>query len=353
MNKTMKQVVVKENNILDITETAIPECGPIDVLVKVHYSGLCGSDIPRIFHHGAHYYPVTLGHEFSGEVIAVGSEVTSVSIGQMICCIPLVPNFPMPECQRGFYSLGKGYTFVGSRLPGGNAEYVVIPQSSCYVLPEGVSDKQGAFFEPVTVGIHPILLAGGCENKNVIIIGAGTIGLLAMQSAKAMGAKTITAIDINQDKLALAQQLGANFIVNATDKDTVDAFEHDENIRFDQLILETAGTPQTYKLALSIAGPRAQIALIGTLHQNLQLSFQEYEQILRKELVMYGSWMNYSAPFPGQEWSIAASLFINDQINIDALISSDSTVEEYVHHVMALAGGPAKGKILLHWGDKE
>ncbi len=351
MNKTMKQVIVKENNLLEIIETSIPACGPGDVLVKVHYSGLCGSDIPRIFHDGAHYYPVTLGHEFAGEIMAVGFLVTKVRPGQMICCIPLVPDFSMPECERGFYSLGKGYTFVGSRLPGGNAEYVVMPESSCYLLPAGVNAKQGAFFEPVTVGIHPILLAGGCENKNVVIIGAGTIGLLALQSAKAMGAKTVTAIDINEEKLALAMTLGADYVANASDEDFISRFPHHQEIRFDQLILETAGAPQTVKTALAFAGPRAQLALVGTLHRDLLLGFQEYEQILRKELVLYGSWMNYSAPFPGKEWSITADLFINNQMNIDAIISSDTGVEEYVRQVMALAGGPANGKILLHWGE--
>lgn len=352
MKQTMKQVIVKENNILEITETAIPDCGPGDVLVKVYYSGLCGSDIPRIFHNGAHYYPVTLGHEFSGEVVSVGRQVKKVKPGEIICCVPLVPDLSRPECQRGFYSLGKGYGFVGSRLPGGNAEFVVMPESSCYVLPAGVSAKQGAFFEPVTVGIHPMLLAGGCENKNVVIIGVGTIGLLAVQSAKAMGAKTVTAIDINDKKLILARQLGADFIANSASENFIAQFADGEKIRFDQLILETAGTPQTVKIALAFAGPRAQLALVGTLHRDLMLGFQEYEQILRKELTLQGSWMNYSAPFPGREWSMTAEMFINKQMNIDALISSDSQAEEYIRQVLALAGGPANGKILLHWGNE-
>lgn len=352
MQETMKQVIVRENNHLEIVETNIPDCGVDQVLVKVHYSGLCGSDIPRIFHHGAHYYPVTLGHEFSGEVVTIGEQVTQVNVGDMIACVPLVPNFSAPECERGFYSLGKGYTFVGSRLPGGNAEYVVMPESSCFVLPEGISAQQGAFFEPVTVGVHPILLAGGCKDKNVVIIGVGTIGLLAVQSAKALGAKTITAIDINQDKLDLAKELGADYTLNSTTPNFIEQFEHHQDIRFDQLILETAGTPQTYKIALEFAGPRAQLALVGTLHKDLHLTFNEYEYILRKEMIIYGSWMNYSAPFPGKEWSLTAEMFLKNQINIEAVISSSGSAEEYIKQVMALNGGPANGKILLFWGNK-
>ncbi len=101
----MKEIIVSENNKLEIRETEIPEYGENEVLVKVAYSGLCGSDIPRIFHHGAHYYPVRLGHEFTGHVISTGSGVTSVKEGDKVCCVPLIPNFDAEESKRGYYSL--------------------------------------------------------------------------------------------------------------------------------------------------------------------------------------------------------------------------------------------------------
>jgi len=346
---TMKEIVIPQNNQLEIREADIPEYGDYDVLVKVIYSGLCGSDIPRIFHHGAHFYLVRLGHEFSAKVVATGNKVHSVKAGDNICCVPLIPNFSAPECQRGFYSLGKGYSFVGSRLPGGNAQYVTMPESICFLLPEGVTPLQGAFFEPVTVGVHPILMAGGCQNKNVIVLGVGTIGLLAMQSAKALGANSVTAVDINNDRLELAKQLGADHVINVAEEKALENAAFLEDINFDQLILETAGTPQTFKLALKIAGPRAQVALIGTLHKDLSLTYNEYEQILRKELLVFGSWMNYSAPFPGDEWRLTIDMFRNGQIQIDPLINCIVNENEYVEQVMALQGGPANGKILLHW----
>ncbi|TKI04085.1 zinc-binding dehydrogenase [Martelella alba] len=345
----MKEIVVAGNNALEIRETNMPECGDEEVLVKVIYSGLCGSDIPRIFHHGAHFYPVRLGHEFSAEVVAIGRSVSGIRPGNIICCVPLVPNLSAEESRRGFYSLGKGYSFVGSRLPGGNAQYVTLPQSSCFVLPEDVTPLEGAFFEPVTVGVHPMLMAGGCENKNVLVLGVGTIGLLAMQTAKALGAKTVTAVDINSERLALAKTLGADHILNVHDENALSDCDFLPDIAFDQLILETAGTPQTVALALRVAGPRAQIALIGTLHSDLALTFTEYEQILRKELSLFGSWMNYSAPFPGDEWRLTVEMFRKKQIRIEPLISCIVNEEDYVKQVIALQGGPANGKILLSW----
>lgn len=345
----MKEIVVSENNKLEIREAEVPQCGDDDVLVKVIYSGLCGSDIPRIFHHGAHFYPVCLGHEFSGRVVETGKNVSSVQPGNHICCVPLIPDFTNEESHRGYYSLGKGYSFIGSRKPGGNAEFVLMPESSCFPLPEEVDPLEGAFFEPVTVGIHPILMAGGCKDKNVIVLGVGTIGLLAMQSAKALGARSVTAVDINEERLAQAESLGADFVINAARPEALSNAVFLNEIRFDQLILETAGVPQTVKLALELAGPRAQLALIGTLHKDLALTFKEYEHILRKELTINGSWMNYSAPFPGDEWKTTIALFRDKKIQIEPLIDCIVNEENYVDKVLSLNGGPANGKILLHW----
>lgn len=345
----MKEIIVSENNKLEIKDEEIPECSENEVLVKVSYSGLCGSDIPRIFHHGAHNYPVRLGHEFSGNVISIGKGVSSIKEGDKVCCVPLIPNFDAEESKRGFYSLGSGYSFIGSRRPGGNAEYITMPEISCFRLPEDVTEVEGAFFEPVTVGIHPILMAGGCKDKNVIVFGVGTIGMLALQSAKALGARTVTAIDINDERLALAKQLGADYTINSLHESTLERSEILSAIRYDQLILETAGVPQTVKLTLEFAGPRAQIALVGTLHKDLQLSYKEYEQILRKELTVFGSWMNYSSPFPGDEWNITIELFRNKKITIEPLIDCIVNAGDYVQKVLDLKGGPANGKILLRW----
>lgn len=345
----MKEIVVNQNSVLEIRHVEIPACDDDEVLVKVSYSGLCGSDIPRIFHHGAHFYPVRLGHEFSGTVVKTGNKVTQVQVGQRICCIPLIPNAEAEETKRGYHALGKGYSFIGSRKPGGNAEYVVMPQQCCYLLPDEVSDLEGAFCEPVTVGIHPLLMAGGCKGKNVIVIGVGTIGLLALQSAKALGASTITAIDVDDNKLRLAQKLGADFIIKGSETETEENQRILENLCHDQLILETAGVPATYLLAVNIAGPRAHISLVGTIHNDFSINWRTYDKILRKELSINGSWMNYSAPFPGEEWHIAMALFKENRIDVSSIIDCIANEHDYIERVMQLNGGPASGKILLRW----
>ena len=314
----MKSVVNDTDGIVRVAESVIPEIKHQDeVRVKIASSGLCGSDLPRIFKNGAHYYPITLGHEFSGYIDAVGSGVDDLHPGDAVACVPLLPCFTCPECLKGFYSQCAKYDFIGSRRDGGFAEYIVVKRNNVFALPADMPIEDGAFIEPITVGLHAFHLAQGCENKNVIIIGAGTIGLLAIQCAVALGAKSVTAIDISSEKLALAKSFGAMQTFNSREMSAPQIQGVLRELRFNQLILETAGVPQTVELAVEIAGPHAQLALVGTLHQDLHLTSATFGKILRKELTVIGSWMNYSSPWPGQE--------LNENGELRKVLSGDWT----------------------------
>ncbi|KIS44863.1 galactitol-1-phosphate 5-dehydrogenase [Kosakonia radicincitans] len=344
----MKSVVIHAAGNVCVEERPEPQLQhDDDVKVRVVSSGLCGSDIPRIFAGGAHFYPITLGHEFSGYVEACGAAINDLRAGDAVACVPLLPCFDCPECRREFFSLCKHYQFVGSRSDGGNAEYIVVKRANLIALPKNMAIEDGAFIEPITVGLHAFHLAGGCENKNVIIVGAGTIGLLAMQCARALGAKSVTAIDINPDKLQLASELGATYTFNSREQDVNTIAAGLEEARFDQLVLETAGTPQTVSLAIEIAGPRAQLALIGTLHHDLTLTAPVFGQILRKEMTLIGSWMNYSGPWPGEEWTTATHLLTEKKLMLEPLIAHRGDPDSYARAVQNLNGAPMQGKILL------
>ncbi|TCP97287.1 galactitol 1-phosphate 5-dehydrogenase [Cricetibacter osteomyelitidis] len=344
----MKAVVIESNNNPVIKEVETPKIvANDDVLVKVLYSGVCGSDIPRIFHNGAHNYPIILGHEFSGLVVGKGSAVKNLDINDLVVCAPLLPCFNCPECEKGFYSLCKNYTFVGSRRAGGNAEYISVNVKNLVKIDRTSDPLYSSFIEPITVGLHAIYLANGCENKNVIIVGAGTIGLLAAQAAKGLGAKTVSVIDINEEKLTLAKELGADFAFNSMKQSAAEIRELLNDLRFDQLVLETAGVPQAVNISIEVAGPRAQIVLVGTLHHDLTLNQTVFGMILRKELAILGSWMNYSHPWPGREWTQAMKLINTGKINIPPLIASVKQFDGYVQAVKKLEGKPMNGKIVL------
>lgn len=344
----MKSVVVHTGGTMTVEESPMPELKtPDDVLVRIAYSGLCGSDIPRIFSSGAHFYPITLGHEFSGHVVSAGVEIHDMQEGDAVACVPLLPCFQCDECRKNAYSQCKHYQFIGSRSHGGHAEFIVVSRKNLFKLPGSSSVMPGAFLEPITVGLHALKLAGGCEGKEVIVIGAGTIGQLIIQAASALGAKSVTAIDINQQRLDLALKTGATHAFNSAKLSVEEICQQTHERRFDQLIIETAGTPQTVALSLNIAGPKAQVALVGTLHKDLTLSVTTFGHILRKELTLLGSWMNYSAPWPGSEWQQATQLFAENKLNLEPLIAHVGNPEEFVTHVTALAGKPMSGKILL------
>lgn len=346
----MKSVVIHAEGNVRVEERPAPQIQDADdVLVRIVCSGLCGSDIPRIFAKGAHYYPITLGHEFSGHVEACGADIKDLQAGDAVACIPLLPCFSCPECEKGYYSLCKQYQFVGSRSDGGNAEYIVVKRANLFRLPAEMAIEDGAFIEPITVGLHAFHLASGCKDKNVIIVGAGTIGLLAMQCALALGAKSVAAIDINDDKLALATTLGATQVFNSRTLSTDDILSALKDNRFDQLVLETAGTPQTVSLAIDIAGPHAQVALVGTLHHDLNLPAATFGKILRKELTLLGSWMNYSAPWPGEEWETAVRLLTGKKLQLEPLIAHTGDSESFAQAVQALNGAPMQGKIMLRF----
>lgn len=344
----MKSVVIHAEGDVRVEERPMPQLqADNDVLVRVVSSGLCGSDIPRIFSHGAHYYPITLGHEFSGYVESYGTGVTDMQPGDAVACVPLHPCFHCPQCERGYFSLCKQYQFVGSRSEGGNAEYVVVKRANLFRLPSDMPIEDGAFIEPITVGLHAFHLAQGCEGKNVIIVGAGTIGLLALQCARELGAKSVTAIDINPQKLTLAKELGATHVFNSREMGAAEIYSALADLQFDQLVLETAGTPQTVALSVEIAGPRAQVALVGTLHQDLTLTSSVFGQILRKELTILGSWMNYSSPWPGEEWETAARLLTEKRLQLEPLIAHSGDADSFAKAVTSLNGAPMQGKILL------
>lgn len=344
----MKSVVIHAEGDVRVEERPMPQLqADNDVLVRVVSSGLCGSDIPRIFSHGAHYYPITLGHEFSGYVESYGTGVTDMQPGDAVTCVPLLPCFHCPQCERGYFSLCKQYQFVGSRSEGGNAEYVVVKRANLFRLPSDMPIDDGAFIEPITVGLHAFHLAQGCEGKNVIIVGAGTIGFLAMQCARELGAKSVTAIDINPQKLTLAKELGATHVFNSREIGAAEIYSALADMQFDQLVLETAGTPQTVALSVEIAGPRAQVALVGTLHQDLTLTSSVFGQILRKELTILGSWMNYSSPWPGEEWETAARLLTEKRLQLEPLIAHSGDADSFAKAVTSLNGAPMQGKILL------
>lgn len=343
----MKAAVLCENKNIKIKNLEIPKLDENEILVKVEYSGVCGSDIPRVLNNGAHYYPIVLGHEFSGKIVEIGKNVKDKKIGDKISGIPLIPCMKCEECKKGNFSQCRNYKFVGSRIQGSWAEYVKIPSINGYVLPKEISSLEASFFEPLTVALHGLKLVNFCSGKKIAILGMGTIGLLALQAAKALGAIEVDAFDIDDKKLEIAKELGSNEVIN-TQRDKINLGHNDYD-----LVLETAGAKETFKLSLEIVKNNGEVLFIGTPHSSITFEIKEFELINRKELTIKGSWMNYSINFPGIEWKLAISLFLNNKIKVNLLIDRIIDLDELPKAFLEFENKLISGKVLLKFKGDE
>lgn len=344
----MKAAVLHGQGDIRYEDIETPRIAEDEILVRVKATGICGSDIPRVLGTAARYYPIVLGHEFSGEVVEVGANVTTVRVGDRIAGAPLIPCHECTDCLRGDYAQCRSYTFVGSRIFGSFAEYVKIPARNAIRLSDDVSYEQGAFFEPLTVGLHGLSVMQFRGGTDVGILGAGTIGLLTLQCAKLLGAKRIFAFDVDEKRLEVARDYGADLCLNARDPDFRDAVWDATKGRGLPMVVETAGVEFTEKLSLELAANKGNVMFIGTPSTDITLTPREFEHINRKELTIRGSWMSYSAPFPGEEWELAEHYFNKGLIRIRELIDRVISLSEVAKAFEDLAvPGKVRGKILI------
>ena len=347
--KTIKAAVVCENEKIEYLDIEEPKTGSGEVKVRVKASGICGSDIPRVLHHGVHFYPIVLGHEFAGEVIEVGEGVTKVKVGDRVSGAPLMPCMKCYDCQNGNFSLCKQYSFIGSRQQGSNAEVVVIPEANAVVFDSSVSYEQGAMFEPSTIALHGLFLNDYRAGEDVAIIGGGTIGIFAMQWAKIFGSKRVVVFDINDERLEMAKRLGADATFNTKNENFMEEAMAYTGGRGYHYVYEVAGIPATIKMSFELAGNKSNICFVGTPHEELAISAKSWELMNRKEFTMTGSWMSYSAPFPGREWELTAHYFATGQLKFDpALIYKKMPMSKAQEAFMMFKEpGKVQGKVLL------
>lgn len=340
----------KRNLVYEEVEQPIP--GPEDVLVRVKFTGICGSDIPRVNGDAAHHYPVILGHEFSGCVVETGQNVTTLKPGDRVAGAPLLPCIECEQCRNGDYALCSQYSFIGSRCSGSFAEYVVIPEKNAVKFDPSIPYWKGAFFEPITVALHGIRRLDFKPGASVAVLGIGNIGFFTMQWLKVLGAGHITVFDISDERLELAKRFGADECINTKDGSFPDRLKKaGEGCRFD-FVYETAGNTETIKLTFELVKKKGAVCLIGTPTREITFSVDEWEKINRKEFTLTGSWMSYSKDFPGEEWKEAAKHIGSSDILIDeSLLFKIFPLSEIADAFeLFRTPGVVKGKILIDCG---
>lgn len=323
----------------------IPEVEPGELLVRVHNCGICGSDIPRILINGTYHYPTIPGHEFSGEVI--GDTDEDFPEGTKVVIAPLIPCFRCEACENGHFGQCDHYGFLGSRRDGGFAEYVSVPKVCLLRCPDSVSYEEAAMIEPAAVALHGLYSGNLIAGESVTVFGCGTLGLLCIELAKCMGAFPIIALDIIDDKLKLASELGADICLNSGKSGWLDQLLKKTNGGTD-VACETAGTALTQTKILQTVRKNGKVVYLGTAHDDVILKPREFEHIVRDEIHIVGSWNSYSAPYPGKEWRTCIQWLTEGKLYFRPLITRRIYLEDVFSSIKETAKNPGKNiKIMI------
>ena len=307
----MKAYVLHGVNDLRYDDISIPECPSGWAVVKVKAAGICSSDIARVFTKGTYHFPTIPGHEFSGIVERIGSLEHNHLLGKHVGVFPLIPCRQCPQCADKHYEMCANYDYVGSRRDGGFAEYVVVPIWNLIELPESISFSSAAMLEPLAVALHAIKLGGVKEGYKVAIIGTGMIGISAGQWAYKYGACSVTIIGRNETKRTLVEKCGLEYEI-CTNTDDIGEFD---------FVLEAVGTPSAIEIAISAAKPGGTVLLMGNPSGDINLSQDLYWRILRKQLVLKGTWNSSYDGSNSSDWTDAVCAIAKKEVNVETLIS--------------------------------
>ncbi len=268
MNGTMKVAVMEGIGKMGYEKRPIPEVKPDEVLVKLEYVGICGSDM--------HYYetgaigdyvvepPFVLGHEPGGIVVEVGSNVKHLKVGDRVALEPGKTCGKCEFCRTGRYNLCPDVIFFATPpIDGVFQEYVAHEAALCFKLPDNVSTLEGALIEPLAVGFHAANQGNAHAGQTAVVMGAGCIGLVSMMALKAEGVSKVYVVDVMQKRLDKALELGADGVINAMEVDTVEELMQLTDGAGCDLAIETAGTEITTRQCVHAVKKGATIVCVG------------------------------------------------------------------------------------------
>ena len=274
-----------------IEEAPLPELpGERHVKVNIGAVGICGSDLHGFYDLSstARIPGLIMGHEAAGVVTEVGAAVTRVKVGDRVAIDPQVICGTCAQCQKGYYSVCDNKKIIGSNLKGFMngcmAEFAVVTEKQCFLLPDNLSLEEGAMVEPVSNAIHVLNRVKVNMGDTIVVIGAGTLGLCILQAAKLTGAGRVIVIDLSEKKLALAKTLGADIVIQAGEDPVARILSLTDGLGAD-IVIEAVGIGATYKQAISLVRKRGSIMFFGATHKEVSL---ELIPILHKELHLIG-----------------------------------------------------------------
>ena len=319
MNGSMRVAIMEGIGKMGFTQRPIPTPKEDEVLVKLEYVGICGSDM--------HYYetgaigdfvvepPFVLGHEPGGTVVEVGSKVTHLKVGDRVALEPGKTCGHCRYCREGKYNLCPDVVFFATPpVDGVFQEYVAHEADLCFKLPDNVSTLEGALIEPLAVGFHAAIQGDSHLGQKAVVMGAGCIGLVSMMALKARGVQDVYVVDVMDKRLEKAMELGATAVINGKKEDVVVRLNELTGGMGTDLAIDTAGSEFTVRQAIMAAAKGSTIVLVGysrTGEMNMPTDF-----ILNKELTLK-SVFRYRHIYP-----IAIEAVASGKVNLKGIVSN-------------------------------
>src|SRR5437667_5968230 len=328
----------------EIRDVKVPSPGPNDVLVKVKVASICGTDL-HIYDWDAWaqkriHPPLIPGHEFCGTVTAVGSEVTTAKEGDFLSAEMLVACGKCFQCRIGESHICQNVKIIGIDADGAFAEYVRIPESNIWKIDPAIPADYASVLDPLGNAVHTVL-AGEVAAKTVAIVGCGPIGLFSIAVARAVGATTIFAIEVNEHRRKIAKEMKADFVIDPSKEDARGVVMQQTGGLGVDVVLEMAGHPSAIRTAFDIVRRGGRISLLGLTSKPISLNFSE--DIIFKGITIQG----ISGRRMYQTWYQMTALLKSGKLNLHPVITDRIAMKDFSQAMERLKTGAAS-KILVY-----
>jgi L-iditol 2-dehydrogenase len=302
-----------------------PPCTGNQVKIEVAYCGVCGTDLHVLHDTFRNFPPVILGHEFSGEVVETGKDVTRVKRGDKVTVLPAsaVICGKCAYCRAGYFMFCPDRRGMGHGVNGAFAKYAVVRDDQCYAVPEGFGLDEAALSEPFAAAVQATIDLTELKLGDVVLVsGPGPIGLMCLKLLLANGLKTIVAGAPNDhDRLAKAKAMGAEVVVNVGERDLVEAVKEETGGRLADVVLECAGHPSSVRNCLDAVRPLGRYTQVGICGQDISVPF---DRIFFKQLTVVGS-----VAYTARTWDRMMAMFAQGKVRLNDLISDRMGVSDW------------------------
>ncbi|MEU9918537.1 MULTISPECIES: zinc-dependent alcohol dehydrogenase family protein [Streptomyces] len=323
----MKAAVIASVGQISVETVDDPAPGPGEVVIDVSACGLCGTDLHILQGEFAPTLPIIPGHEFAGEVVALGSGVRDLKVGDRVAVDPSLYCHECHYCRIGRGNLCERWNAIGVSVPGGAAEYTAVPAANCVKLPDHVRTEDAALIEPLSCAVRGYDVLRSSLASHVLIYGSGTMGLMMLELAKRTGAATVDMVDINEDRLGTARTLGCSNAVI-----TADAIERPRGW---DVVIDATGNAHAIQDALGRVGKGGTYLQFGVADYAARATIDPY-RIYNQEITITGSMAVLHS------YERAAELFAGGVLDPEIFISDRLPLADYAEAVRQFQAGKGR-----------